>query len=154
MRRILALALLLPLAATAESCLVVGIVDGDTVDVRCGAPGAYQQIRVRLAEVDTPERGQPFGTRAKQATSDLCYMVQAEIRPTGKVHRDRAIAHVECRGQDAGSELVRRGLAWADPRYQRDSRLSELEAAARARRAGLWADAAPVAPWKWRRTKR
>lgn len=47
---------------------VVGITDGDTLtllnDVR-------QQVRVRLAGIDTPESRQPYGSRSRQALSDL-----------------------------------------------------------------------------------
>ncbi len=54
---------LLPLAAAADQCLVVGISDGDTLTARCGAPGAYQQVKVRLSGIDAPERRQPYGER-------------------------------------------------------------------------------------------
>ncbi len=36
-------------------CLVVAISDGDTLTVRCGAPGAYQQVKVRIAAIDAPD---------------------------------------------------------------------------------------------------
>ena len=42
-------------------CFVIGITDGDTIKARCGAPGAYQQVTVRLAAIDAPERRQPYG---------------------------------------------------------------------------------------------
>ena len=47
---------------------ITGIVDGDTVNVLILGK---QHIRVRLAFVDAPERGQAFGQRAKQAMSAL-----------------------------------------------------------------------------------
>ncbi len=68
------LLLQLSLGAAAENCLVVGVSDGDTLTARCGAaPGAYEQVRVRLAGIDAPEKAQPFGQRAKQALSELAY---------------------------------------------------------------------------------
>lgn len=42
-------------------CLVVGISDGDTLKAKCGEPGAHQQVTIRLAEVDAPEKGLLFG---------------------------------------------------------------------------------------------
>ena len=45
-------------------CLVVGISDGDTLTARCGAADSAQTVKVRLAEVDAPEKAQPFGQRS------------------------------------------------------------------------------------------
>jgi hypothetical protein len=36
-------------------------------------------VKVRLAEIDTPESRQPYGTRAKQALSDLAYGKEARV---------------------------------------------------------------------------
>jgi endonuclease YncB( thermonuclease family) len=47
---------------------VVGITDGDTLTL---LTEAHQQIRVRLAEIDAPESGQPWGRIAKQAPLKL-----------------------------------------------------------------------------------
>ena len=55
--------------------------DGDTIKVRCGE-GA--QTTIRLAGIDAPEKKQAFGQRSKQALSDLCYQVQANITPKRK----------------------------------------------------------------------
>ena len=53
--------------------IVVGIKDGDTVVV---LDGLNHQTTLRLAEVDCPEKNQPFGTKAKQFTSDQIYRKQ------------------------------------------------------------------------------
>jgi endonuclease YncB( thermonuclease family) len=57
------------LAAEQFSGKVVGISDGDTLSVlRAG-----KAVKVRLYGIDTPERAQAFGTRARQYTSDLAF---------------------------------------------------------------------------------
>ena len=61
-------------------CLVVGISDGDTLTARCGEPGAYEQVKVRLQGIDAPERKQPFGERARKALADLAFQKEAELR--------------------------------------------------------------------------
>jgi endonuclease YncB( thermonuclease family) len=47
---------------------IVAIADGDTLTL---LTNDRQQVRIRLAEIDTPESGQPYGSRSKQALSDL-----------------------------------------------------------------------------------
>ncbi|MDF3821695.1 thermonuclease family protein [Leptospira sp. 96542] len=140
------------IAAELLVCLVVGVLDGDTLDVRCGEPGAYEQTRIRLSAIDTPEKAQPFGQRAKKALSDLCFKQQARVMPVTTDRYKRVVADVECRGQDVGQHMVRHGWAWVYRQYARGyDHLYPLERAARDEKAGLWADAKPVPPWEWRR---
>src|SRR3954453_17470924 len=49
---------------------VVGITDGDTLTV---LDADHRQTKVRLAEIDAPESHQPYGTRSKQALSELVF---------------------------------------------------------------------------------
>lgn len=63
------LALLLPpllsqAASSSRTCLVVGISDGDTLTARCGRLGAYEEVKVRIAAIDAPERAQPTASAA------------------------------------------------------------------------------------------
>lgn len=135
-------------------CLVVAISDGDTLTARCGQPGAYEHVKVRLAEIDAPEKRQPFGNRSRQSLADLCHEQQAEIRVEKRDRYGRSVARVKCRGQDASSHQVAAGLAWAFTKYLTDPRISEQEVKARDVRAGLWRDEEQVPPWEWRNRAR
>ena len=136
-------------------CLIIAISDGDTLKARCGEPGAYQQITVRLAEIDAPEKRQAFGERSRQALAALCFQEQAAIRPTTRDRYGRTVARVECRGRDVSAEQVRAGMAWAYLKYLTDPEIARLEAAARAARVGLWADHdEQIPPWLWRQDKK
>jgi endonuclease YncB( thermonuclease family) len=146
--------LVLSAPVSALSCLVVGITDGDTFTARCGDPGQYEQVKVRLAEIDAPESKQPFGQRSRQALADLCHGVQAEIRAQSKDRYGRTLGRVTCRGQDANAEQVKQGMAWVYDQYTTDKSLYKLQDDARDARRGLWADQKPVAPWEWRRARR
>lgn len=141
-------ALLLCGNSLASDCKVVGVTDGDTITALC--PG-NEQVRIRIAEIDAPEKKQPFGTRSKQSLSDLCFGKQAEVFPEKTDRWGRTIARVKCDGQDASVHQVQTGMAWVFDRYVTDRRLYLLQDMARAGRRGLWSDVGPVPPWEWRR---
>lgn len=149
----LAVALLLSATAAADVLQgrVVAVSDGDTLTVLVDR----RQIEVRLVDIDAPESRQPFGTRAKQSLSDLCFKKEARLETSGKDRYGRTIARVICAGTDANAEQVRRGMAWVFDRYA--SPTSPLYAAqneARAARRGLWSDPKSIPPWEWRRQQR
>ena len=52
---------------------VVKIADGNTLTLLVDS----KQHRIRLSDIDTPERKQPLGTKAKQALSELAFGKQA-----------------------------------------------------------------------------
>lgn len=127
---------------------VVKVVDGDTLTVLV----QKRQIRVRLDGIDAPESGQAFNKRSRKSLADMCAAKTAHVEARGKDRYGRTIGRVNCAGVDANSEQLRRGMAWVFARYVPiGSPLYELEAYARLRQLGLWADARAVAPWEWRR---
>lgn len=132
-------------------CLVVAISDGDTLTARCGEPGAYEQVKVRLAEIDAPEKAQPFGQRSRQQLAGLCFQQIATIHPTARDRYGRTVARVKCQGHDANLQQVRAGMAWAYTKYLTDPAIEREQVQARAAGVGLWGDPAPIPPWEWRR---
>jgi endonuclease YncB( thermonuclease family) len=127
---------------------VISIHDGDTLTLLLSD---RTRVVIRLVDIDAPELGQPFGTRARRSLSQICGGREAQVQQAGKDEEERRLARVRCGGVDANAEQVRRGMAWVLVKYApKDSPLLELEAEARRAERGLWADAAPVAPWKWR----
>lgn len=133
-------------------CLIVGVSDGDTLTARCGQPDAYEQRKVRLAGVDAPEKAQPFGIRSRQSLAQLCFHQEAKVEHAGTDRYGRALANVECRGQDASAVQIRAGMAMVYRQFTKGrSDLFRLEESARTARVGLWADPSPVPPWEWRR---
>ena len=137
--------------AAVMMCLVVGIVDGVTVDVRCGNPGSYEQIRIRINAIDAPESSQAFGQVSKRSASDLCYMQEAKITPNNTKSHDRIVAAVECRGQDLAAHQVKKGLAWVYPQFAKKRKaLYPLQDAAKSAGAGLWSMPNQIEPWRYR----
>lgn len=128
---------------------------GVTLKARCGEPGAYQQVTVRIGAIDAPEKAQPFGQRARQNLSELCYKAEATITQTAKDRYGRIVGDVKCGRHDVATEQVRTGMAWVYDKYAKGyGALYPLQDAARASKAGLWADTSPTPPWEWRAEKR
>ncbi|WP_448172273.1 thermonuclease family protein [Rhizobacter fulvus] len=134
-------------------CVVIGISDGDTLKVRCKTDQGQQALTVRLAEIDAPEKGQPFGKRSKRHLSDLCFRRNAEIRPTARDRYGRTVARVICEGADANAAMVRSGMAWAYTRYLSDPQIQAMEVLARREYVGLWSDEGVISPWQWRASR-
>ena len=129
---------------------VVAVADGDTITVLRD----HVQVKVRLVEIDAPEKAQAFGNRSKESLSDMCFGMTATLADKGKDRYGRTLGRVTCDGIDVNAEQVRRGMAWVYDRYVTDKGLYAEQAEAKAQRRGLWADANPVPPWEWRRGKK
>lgn len=127
---------------------VTGIADGDTFYMSIDG----KDSRLRLAQIDAPEKAQPFGRRAEQSLRELIGKRQVTVTWTQVDRYGRPIVQVQADGQDVNAEQVRRGFAWVYRQYATDRRLYELEAEAHSAGRGLWADAQPVEPWEWRKT--
>ena len=147
------LSLLFSLSAQAETLegKVIKIADGDTLTL---LTSSNEQVKVRLAGIDTPERKQPFGNRAKQALANLAFQKQAtvEVETTDRYGRTVGVVFVD--GQNVNAELVKQGMAWVYRKYTDDERLYTLESEAKQAKRGLWLDENPIPPWEWRRGRR
>ena len=129
---------------------VVGVTDGDTIKVLKDGI----QVKVRLAAIDCPEKGQPYGQAAKKFTANLVAGKIVNVWPTDTDRYGRTIAFVFVGGVDLNKELLKAGLAWHYKQYSRDPELAKLEFEARSKKVGLWVEADAVAPWEWRKNKR
>ena len=145
---LLLVCLLLPIVAHAEFVgKVVGVIDGDSIRVM--HEGKAEQIR--LIGVDCPEKRQPFGTRAKEYTSELAFGQEVTVYGDSRDRYGRTLAEVLLPdGRSLNQALLRAGLAWWFRKYSKDLRLGELERQARNAKLGLWAEPHPVPPWEWR----
>ena len=108
--------------------------DGDTLTVLVDR----KPIKVRLADIDAPERKQPYGTRSRQSLAELCHKKLATVGARDTDRYGRTVGYVRCAGVEANAEQVRRGMAWVFTRYARpDSPLHALEAPAPGEAAAL-----------------
>ena len=128
---------------------VTGIKDGDTYKVFYNG----SEKTIRLAHIDCPEKKQPFGSKAKQFASDICFGKYVTVKSEGKKDRyKRIIAEIILQDDtNLNKELVKNGLAWHFKKYSDNQEYSELEISARDKKIGLWSEPNPTAPWDWRK---
>ncbi len=81
---------------------VIKIADGDTLTILV----ANRQLRIRLSDIDTPERKQPFGRKAKQVLSELAFAKQARVIEVTKDRYGRIVGRVYVDGTDVNRELL------------------------------------------------
>lgn len=114
---------------------------------------SYRQVKVRLGEIDTPERKQPYGTRARQTLSDLAYNQQARVVVQDTDRYGRTVGRVYVGSLDVNAEMIRQGAAWVYRQYLKDQSLLKLEADAKAVKRGLWGlpETQRCPPWDWRK---
>jgi endonuclease YncB( thermonuclease family) len=145
---------------------VVGVADGDTVTV---LDSNNIQHKIRVAGIDAPEKGQPFGERSKQSLSRAVLGKDVRIEWDKQDRYGRMVGkvwvtppEVTCKQPpcpktlDAGLAQLTVGLAWHFKKYANEQaeedrlRYAFAEDEARARKAGLWSAPNPIPPWEWR----
>jgi len=142
-----------PTLAATLSGTVVAVTDGDTITI---LSSNKEQVKIRLAEIDAPEKDQPYGQKSKQTLSDLVFDkdVSVEWEKTDKYKR--ALGRVFLGEIDVNLQQVKSGAAWAYTQYLTDDRIKQAEIEARNAKVGLWALQADqiIAPWEWRHRKK
>ena len=141
----------------AVRALVIAVIDGDTLLLKPLDTGETDPrfYKLRLADIDAPEKDQPFGQEAGQELAKLVLHQHIRVVTVATDHYGRRIGWVSLLRPaladfDVNAELVQRGWAWAT-RYNRYSLLPTAQQDARRAKRGLWASDHPVPPWLWRK---
>lgn len=132
---------------------VVGISDGDTIKVLRDR----EEVKIRLHGIDTPEKKQAFGTKAKDFTANMVAGKVVDIQETDTDRYGRTVAIVTVNGKNLNESIVASGFAWVYRKYCKQSFCedwSRLETNAKDRKLGLWNDPQAMAPWEWRKESR
>jgi len=135
-----------------ELAWVVNIADGDTFTLLYTDKS---KVKVRLYGIDTPERGQDFGTAARNALGEMLkgHLVSLQKKDKDRYGRTVAVAFRDD-GLCINEEMLRLGYAWHYSEYDKNPDWKELEQQARKKKIGLWAGANQTPPWEWRKMKR
>lgn len=141
-----------PVYAAAEfKGLVVGVADGDTISVMHRG----RAEKVRLCEIDCPEKKQAFGERAKQFTASAAFKKVVLVKVTGCDRYGRSLGEVVLPDRsNLNTALLRAGLAWVYMDKQKNIQRRLEQQKAQIARRGLWQDKQPTPPWQWRKQAR
>ena len=128
------------------------MVDGDTIHLLIDG----KKERIRLAEIDTPEKEQAYGLESTAALSALLSFGDITIRLTDIDRYKRWVAHVYIDKRWVNLTMVKQGHAWVYTRYATSKPLFDAEQQARAQLLGLWQTPATdlMPPWEWRQARR
>ena len=126
---------------------VIAVLDGDTVMVLRNK----QTTKVRLAEIDAPEKAQTFGETSRRSLSDMVLGKQVNVSSQAVDQYGRMVAHLSLNDMDVNAEQIRRGMAWEYSHFHGNKTLVALQEEAKQVPRGLWALSDPMAPWEWRK---
>ena len=132
-----------------ESLKIKRVVDGDTVHV------FYQDevYKIRLTEIDAPERDQPYGSNSTEYLKSLLKEGMVDVDISGTDRYGRKLGRLYWQGKDINRELVSAGYAWVYDQYVTDNSFYENQSKAKNTKKGLWEDQNPLEPWNWRKLK-
>ena len=134
--------------------LVVAISDGDTITL---LTEDKQQLKIRLVGIDTPEKKQAFGTKARDHLASRIFKQDVEVDLRKKDQYGRHLGVIYIGGVDINQSMIQDGYAWFYKHYAKEQpkeeaqRYAKAEADARSKQRGLWSDPNPVPPWEFRK---
>ncbi|WP_208122160.1 thermonuclease family protein [Spirabiliibacterium mucosae] len=132
-----------------QQCYARYVIDGDTFICQF-AQG--QEQRVRLLDIDSPERAQPFYHVSRRALRELIEKRIVTLHTTGRDRYHRLLSRVyDAQGQqDVNLKMLELGLAWVY-HYSDNAQYKAAEQQARAAKRGLWQDARSQDPYYFRK---
>ncbi|HGV9289462.1 TPA: thermonuclease family protein [Enterobacter hormaechei] len=133
-------------SATQFEGSVVRVLDGDTIEVL----REQNPVRVRLLNIDAPEKKQPFGRWSTNQLKTLVAGNPVKVTYQNTDRYGRVLGMVETKFINVNRTMVIYGAAWVYDKYNTDKSLPDLQKEAQEQKRGLWADSDPLPPWEWR----
>jgi len=150
---LLLLLLSIPATCLSWSAKVVSVTDGDTITViRDG-----RQVKIRLYGIDSPEKSQDYGQKARDLTAGLVAGRNVEVEQKDIDRYGRVVGLVKVDNQSLNELIIQNGFAWVYRQYCKEKFCSEWigsEQTARHQKKGMWSNPVAIPPWEWRASKR
>lgn len=137
----------------------IAITDGDTFTLK---DSSGEEHRIRLGEIDAPEKSQPFGKESTEILRNMIIDKQVTVywlkkdrfdwkTTDHKTKNGRIIGGVFLEKESVNRKLVEMGAAWHYTAFSKDQTIKVAQDYAKENEFGLWGDKNPTPPWKWRK---
>ena len=129
---------------------VVKVSDGDTVTI---LTSDKTQHKIRLNDIDAPEKKQAFGNKSKDNLAKYIAGKTVTVEYQKKDKYKRVLGTIYYNNTDINLQQVKDGYAWVYKKYSNNQTYYKAEKLARDKRVGLWIDKNPLEPWEFRKKK-
>lgn len=129
---------------------VVKVTDGDTVVI---LTAGKKQERIRLLDIDAPERKQPYYDKASSYLSEMVFGKRVTVEYSKRDRYGRVLGTVYVDGKNVNEEMIRAGLAW-NYHYSKNQKHAELETEAKEKKLNIFSVPNPINPYDYRRGQR
>jgi micrococcal nuclease len=130
---------------------VVRILDGDTYEILNNGNTTY---KIRMTDIDAPEKSQDFGQRSKQTLAALIFGKEVKVVYDKLDRNKRILGHTYLNGTYINLVMVQKGMAWHFKKYSSDQTFAQAEQFARNQKIGIWSKSNAIAPWDYRSSRR
>lgn len=128
---------------------VIKVLDGDTIDL---LTITNQKVRIRLLDIDAPEKGQAYSNASRKYLASLIAGKYVFVKANKKDIYNRTLGTIFYNKMNINAKMVENGYAWAY-RYRgkaSNKLMVKREKQAKLNNKGLWKDKNPIAPWQFR----
>lgn len=130
---------------------VVKISDGDTITILTNDKTQY---KIRLNDIDAPEKKQAFGNKSKDNLAKYIAGKTVKVEYKTKDKYKRILGTIYYNNIDINLQQVKDGYAWVYKKYSKNQDYYNAEKLARENKKGLWNDKNPLEPWEFRKQKK
>ncbi|WNL28015.1 thermonuclease family protein [Arcobacter cryaerophilus gv. pseudocryaerophilus] len=127
---------------------VVKVSDGDTITI---LTSDKTQHKIRLNDIDAPEKKQAFGNKSKDNLAKYIAGKTVTVEYQKKDKYKRILGTIYYNNTDINLQQVKDGYAWVYKKYSNNQTYYKAERIARDKRVGLWTDKKPLEPWEFRK---
>lgn len=129
---------------------VVKVSDGDTITI---LTKDNTQYKIRLNDIDAPEKKQAFGNKSKDNLAKYIAGKTVTVQYQKEDKYKRILGTIYYNNSDINLQQVKDGYAWVYKKYSKNQDYYNAEKVARENKKGLWIDKNPIDPWEFRKIK-